>query len=88
MFLEIKFILEPFTGYRFICILKGQHVELPQGKQKCIKGVHSENTSRNLKCTLSIHFTTERCCERCGKTYLKVYSNCTLTVTLLLHLAH
>ncbi len=45
-----------------------------QGEQKCIKGVHSENTSRSLKCTLSIHFTTERCCERCGKTYFKVYS--------------
>ncbi len=39
-----------------------------QGEQKCIKGVHSKNTSRNLKCTLSIHFTTEKCCERCGKT--------------------
>ena len=40
--------------------------KLTQGEQKCIKGVHSENASRNLKCTISIHFTTERCCERCG----------------------
>ncbi len=30
-----------------------------QGEQKCIKGVHSGNTSRGLKCTLNIHFMTE-----------------------------
>ncbi len=31
--------------------------------------MHSEDTSRSLNCTLSIRFTTERCCERCGKPY-------------------
>ena len=29
---------------------------ISQSEQKCIKGVHSEDTSRSLKCTLSIHF--------------------------------